>query len=464
MDTASRPFDLKIAEQIEAIAIAIAMALVLKFFVIEAYQIPTGSMQPTILGDATSGIKDRVLADKLCTMLRDPRRWEVMIFRFPLDERRLYVKRIVGLPGETLEIRGGDVWIDGHIARKPDAVNDSVLKTVFPVTDGGIDLPRAFAATGPGITVAGPSARFAPETEAELRLRGTVQADYLHGYDPAWKIPRGQSGAEAVGDLELACDATLDPGARQLEITLTGDEGSTVFTLPRTGDGRSAGITHQPAKGGEPATLWPPARGGPPALAGTLEAGRAVRVVARNVDRQIALWVDGELIARLDDDASGFRAERPQKATAALAVRGGGSVDRVVLRRDIYYTQRGPPNPLWKIPGDSYFALGDNTQGSLDGRSWELKTFTMRDGSTHSGFLFEAPRIGPPPPDANPRVLSANRFVFADVHGDEFVLDRADIVAERSEYAPFVNRRFLLGKAIAVFWPIIHPFRWKLIR
>ena len=120
--TGHRPLDLWFAEQLEAVAIAIAMALVLKFFVIEAYQIPTGSMQPTILGDAETGIKDRVLADKLSTMLRDPRRWEVMIFRFPHDERRLYVKRIVGLPGERLTVRGGDIWVNDAIARKPDHV------------------------------------------------------------------------------------------------------------------------------------------------------------------------------------------------------------------------------------------------------------------------------------------------------------------------------------------------------
>ena len=53
----NRPFDLWIAEQLEAVAICIAIALVLKFFVIEAYQIPTGSMQPTMLGDAATGIK-----------------------------------------------------------------------------------------------------------------------------------------------------------------------------------------------------------------------------------------------------------------------------------------------------------------------------------------------------------------------------------------------------------------------
>src|SRR5262245_22520295 len=116
------------------------MALVLKFFLVEAYQIPSGSMQPTILGDPGPGTFDRVLADKLTTMLRPPRRWEVMIFRFPNDERALYVKRIVGLSGETLEIKGGDVWIDGKIARKPDPVVDSVLKELCHPGKDGIGL------------------------------------------------------------------------------------------------------------------------------------------------------------------------------------------------------------------------------------------------------------------------------------------------------------------------------------
>jgi signal peptidase I len=458
-----RPFDLKIAEQVEAVAIAIAMALVLKFFVIEAYQIPTGSMQPTILGDAASGIKDRVLADKLCTMLRDPRRWEVMIFRFPLDERRLYVKRIVGLPGERLEIRGGDVWIDGKIARKPDHVNDSVLKAVFPVKDGGIELGRAFA-PAEGVEVQGGEARFLSGAEGELRLRSHVKAEYLHGYDPDWKIPPGTNGTEAVADLELAFDATLDEGAQDLRITLTADEGDTVFTLPVAGSGRSAAIEFRPVRAAaEPRPLWPDAAGAAPAVTGALPAGRTVRVVARNIDREVTLRVDGELVARIDDDRSPFRTDRPDKALATLAIRGGGSVGHVIVRRDIYYTPR-VDEPVWQIPEDSYFGLGDNTQGSLDSRGWELQTIHLRDGSAHSGFFFPPPRFGAAPPDANPRPLAGNRLVFADVHGDEVLINRADIADIDNEAAPFIHRRYLLGKAIVVFWPVLDPFRWKLIR
>ena len=51
---------------------AVVMALLLKYFIVEAYKIPTGSMQPTLIGDERSGIKDRILVDKLSYVLRDP--------------------------------------------------------------------------------------------------------------------------------------------------------------------------------------------------------------------------------------------------------------------------------------------------------------------------------------------------------------------------------------------------------
>src|SRR5262245_54118827 len=184
------------------------MALVLKFFLVEAYEIPSGSMQPTILGDPGTGIFDRVLADKLTTMIRPPRRWEVMIFRFPNDERALYVKRIVGLPGEKLAIRGGDVWVDGRIARKPDPVVDSVLKDVFRRGDDGIDL-GVFSA-GPGVRVNGSRADFDTDATGELVLRANIRDDFLHGYDPSWGIQPIETGVHyAVADLEVGCEVTL---------------------------------------------------------------------------------------------------------------------------------------------------------------------------------------------------------------------------------------------------------------
>jgi signal peptidase I len=455
----ARPRDLWICDQVETLAVAVAMALVLKFFVIEAYQIPTGSMQPTMLGDAGARIQDRVLADKLCTMLRDPRRYEVMIFRFPWDERRLYVKRIVGLPGETLEIAGGDLWADGRLARKPDNVNDSVLKAIFPVRDGGMDIGRAFSA-GAGITVSGGQATFAPDSAGELRLRETVRADYLHGYDPDWgiQIPPSVDGTDTpVSDLELAATVSLGPSARELSITLMSDEGDTIVRItPAAGDGQAqASVSLAPADGGAPREL-----GRAPAPSGDVRTGGRFRIAARDVDRQFVLFVDGDEWLRLPDDVSGPRTDRPRRALAALALRGGGSVEDLVVRRDIYYQPPRSGQVRWEIPEDSYFAMGDNTQGSYDSRSWSLETFRLPDREI-TGFWFENRTA----PDCNPRPLPDGRISFADIHGNEHVFAESELLEPpRTEPGPFIHRRYLLGKAIAVFWPIISPFRWKLIR
>ena len=98
---------------------AVVMALLLKFFIVEAYKIPTGSMQPTLIGDERSGIKDRILVDKLSYVLREPRRWEVAVFRYPLDRSKNFVKRIVGLPGDRIRIQEGAVFVNGVPLAEP---------------------------------------------------------------------------------------------------------------------------------------------------------------------------------------------------------------------------------------------------------------------------------------------------------------------------------------------------------
>jgi hypothetical protein len=141
---------------------------------------------------------------------------------------------VVGLPGEHLEVRGGDIWVNDAIARKPDHVNDSVLKAVFPIEDDGMDIGRAFTA-GEGIAVTGRQAEFAADTDSELRLRATVRAEYLHGYDPDWGFAQNRnahrSGPEAVSDLELSATVELADAAEAVVITLMSDEGDLSFRL-----------------------------------------------------------------------------------------------------------------------------------------------------------------------------------------------------------------------------------------
>lgn len=62
---------------------------------------------------------DQLMVHKYAYDLRDPRRWEVVVFRNPADVTQPYVKRVTGLPGEVVEIEGGDIYADGRLQRKP---------------------------------------------------------------------------------------------------------------------------------------------------------------------------------------------------------------------------------------------------------------------------------------------------------------------------------------------------------
>ena len=80
---------------IEALTLALTVAVLFKYFLVEAYRIPSGSMQPTLMGlraRGGGGLFDRVLVDKLSFRWRDPERWEVVVFRYPLDRSRVFVK------------------------------------------------------------------------------------------------------------------------------------------------------------------------------------------------------------------------------------------------------------------------------------------------------------------------------------------------------------------------------------
>ncbi len=69
---------------------------------------------------------DQLLVHKQAYELRDPRRWEVIVFRNPEDPRQAYVKRVAGLPGEQIEIREGEVFADGLMCRKPLGIQRAI--------------------------------------------------------------------------------------------------------------------------------------------------------------------------------------------------------------------------------------------------------------------------------------------------------------------------------------------------
>lgn len=108
-------------ETVRAVGLAVLLALGIRSFVVEPFKIPSGSMIPTLLvGDYiivnkfSYGIRDPFKGSLLIPM-DEPRRGDVIVFRFPDDERQDFIKRVVGVPGDTIEIRDDRLWINGQL-------------------------------------------------------------------------------------------------------------------------------------------------------------------------------------------------------------------------------------------------------------------------------------------------------------------------------------------------------------
>jgi len=107
-------------EYAESIGVAIAIALFLRAFVVEAFQIPSGSMIPSLeIGDHIFVSKFAYgmtvpLTNKRIVSFGQPRRGDIIVFKFPGNQDIDYIKRVVGLPGETVEVRKNEVFINGR--------------------------------------------------------------------------------------------------------------------------------------------------------------------------------------------------------------------------------------------------------------------------------------------------------------------------------------------------------------
>jgi signal peptidase I len=108
-----------VREYSESIVVAVAIALLLRAFVIEAFQIPSGSMIPTLeIGDHIFVSKFAYgvgipFTDKKILALREPHRGDVIVFKYPLGPETDYIKRVVGLPGDRVEVRRNEIFING---------------------------------------------------------------------------------------------------------------------------------------------------------------------------------------------------------------------------------------------------------------------------------------------------------------------------------------------------------------
>lgn len=100
-------------EIFEALVIAIVLAAVIRFFIFQPFYIPSSSMEPTLVPG------DRIIVNKFLYRFTEPARGDVVVFKYPKDPKRDFIKRIVGLPGDTLEIRNSMLYVNGELVEEP---------------------------------------------------------------------------------------------------------------------------------------------------------------------------------------------------------------------------------------------------------------------------------------------------------------------------------------------------------
>jgi signal peptidase I len=98
-----------IFEWVETIAVALILALIIRQFYFGVFWIPSESMTPTL------NVYDRLIVNKYVYHFREPKRLQVVVFKYPLDPKNDFVKRIIGLPGEKLEIKFGKIYINDQL-------------------------------------------------------------------------------------------------------------------------------------------------------------------------------------------------------------------------------------------------------------------------------------------------------------------------------------------------------------
>jgi signal peptidase I len=126
----------KFRETAKSIIWAIILALTIRTFVVQAFKIPSGSMEDTLV------IGDHLLANKFIygtripftdiriLKLRDPKRGDVVIFQYPEDRSKDFIKRVIGLPGDVILVRDKQVYVNGVLYRNPHEVHKD--KEILP--------------------------------------------------------------------------------------------------------------------------------------------------------------------------------------------------------------------------------------------------------------------------------------------------------------------------------------------
>ncbi len=512
-------------ELVESVVIAFILAFLFRTFEAEAFVIPTGSMADTLMGrhkdlhcdkcgygfqvsasaeidpktagrvvyggicpmcrhrvdlrpgglkkkDHRSFNGDRIIVGKFMYQFEDPKRWDVAVFKFPAESKTNFIKRLVGLPNETLRINRGNLFTkpkgekEFSIARKPPRKMQAMLKTVYDndyVLPGMIEkgwLARWQDANGPDgwktssdhreFTVSGKGEGTAwlqyqhvvplPDDwnsleQGELPENHVVKPQLITDFSAynagLWKGPRrGEAGDGTrgygihwVGDLAVQCDLQVDGTSGKALLKLVEGGRDMLCEIDLATGKATLGISGETYKRTGSTPISKP---------GTY------KVMFSNVDDQLRLWVDDDLIIFDKPTTYALDYRRPQKKDLApVAIGSQGAklrVDHLKVFRDIYYIADTRPGNGVVSDFESYYDIfGKKTPKNLAAFFSDPSRWGVFDSDEMRSVEFW---------------LDEDQFLM---FGDNSSMSRDSRLWTPPEY--YVNRDLLIGKALYIYWP-----------
>lgn len=407
-----------IVNTLEWLLIAFILALVFRAFGVEAFQIPTGSMADTLKGahyhvrclrcgysydvggddalysrpecpscgydqpvNAVGKIQngDRIFVLKSIYQFQTPKRWDVVVFKNPTNPQINYIKRLTGLPGETVQIIDGDLFIDGHIQRKPASVQNELWMPIYDNEYQSSGKIGQFAANAAENTPWRQPFENTPGSQWNLNADGPTvlslsdnrgsrhtlvyNSDVGNDFHSAYAYNNGflRQGQPICGDLMMRF-WVQNNGAGTIAVCLEKDGvqyiGGVQFgdsmILSRRENGETVELTRTP--------IHP-----------SSDTDRSRYFEFANVDYRLVLRFGTQ---RLSFD---LPVQEPHKQLPPrVEIQGSGEIriNHICLFRDIYYTSAGNLRATQDKPftlyADEFFVCGDNSPNSSDARLWSV--------------------------------------------------------------------------------------------
>ena len=366
----------------------------------------------TVTGSArTEG--DQLLVHKHAYALRPPRRFEVVVFRNPENPAEAYIKRVAGLPGETVAIDRGDVHIDGRLVRKALATQQAMALPVsiagrdrrnrWQPEDGWSRRPGGFAHTGPRSTLRyvhridrgglhqsrvpivwpndyPPQAARLFVEDGHLCCVGAMPADVQRRLRTLSDRPDFTAAIDTLADRSRRGPVTdrcgynppgpLSQTVRDLMLTATlrRDPASTVrLTLLY---GRQPFVWQFDSKATTLRTLDPD---GDETILQTASPRAGGELTLSVIDRQVTAAIGGVPVWEPLPFAETALTAAPTPQPVTIEAGGDCRLSMVTLWRDVAITPPDDPQPVTLGP-DEFYVLGDNSPVSVDSRRWDEPT------------------------------------------------------------------------------------------